>query len=129
MYVATRQPGLDAVVAKLAAGTEMSADEAKRLLHATRALPVPQGAGVGWGFEVLHWGAPYVSGPERVSLSFEFIPDAAAPVPEEQPLVDLAGPLPGLDARLRAIAIGLTSYGRFDASVHRARLLAAALLA
>jgi hypothetical protein len=100
-----------------------------RAMHATRALPVPAGASVGWDFDVFHWGGRTVkSGQERRALSMEFIGPNESADPDEVPLVSLDDPLPSLDLRLKIIAMGLDTYAKFEPLSARFQPLAKSLL-
>lgn len=100
-----------------------------RAMHATRALPIPAGATVGWDFDVFHWGGRTSRpGLERRALSMEFLGPAESADPDEIPLVDLDGPLPSLDVRLKIIGIGLDTYAKREPMSARFRTLAQGLL-
>jgi hypothetical protein len=100
-----------------------------RAMHATRALPIPAGATVGWDFDVFHWGGRAVR-PEfpRRAMSMEFLGPTETADPDEVPLVDPDGPLPSLDVRLKIIGIGLDTYSKRDPLSARFRAMADGLL-
>lgn len=99
-----------------------------RAMHATRALPVPAGAAVGWDFDVFHWGGRAVNpDAERRSISMEFLGRAGTADRDELPLLDLTGPLPPLDVRLKVIGIGLESYAKREPLSQRFTALAGEL--
>lgn len=103
-------------------GLIVSAADAFRALHTSRALPAVQGSALGWGFDVLHWGGPCVtSGIARRSISMEFLAAGEAPDADEQPLLALEGPLPSFAARLRMIADAIHTYERFEPGLIRYR--------
>jgi hypothetical protein len=84
-----------------------------RAMHATRAMPVPAGAALGWEFHVFHWGGRAVNPKtSRRALSMEFLAAPEQPEPDEQPLLDPDAGLPGLGYRLRAIGIALDTYSK-----------------
>jgi hypothetical protein len=101
-----------------------------RAMHATRALPAAAGSLLGWDFDVFHWGgsAPAPQA-ERRSISLVFLAAEEASMPDELPLIDLAGPLPDVAARLRVIAMALDAYGSREASLRRFRALSPHLIA
>lgn len=100
-----------------------------RAMHATRALPVPAGATVGWDFDVFHWGGRAAQpGAERRALSMEFMGANESPDADEIPLIDPDAPLPSLDVRLKVIAIGLDTYAKREPMSARFRTLAQELL-
>ena len=100
-----------------------------RAMHATRALPVPAGASVGWDFDVFHWGGRASRpGAPRRSLSMEFMGVNESPDADEVPVVSLDDPLPSLDVRLKIIGIGLDTYAKRDPLSARFRALAQGLL-
>jgi hypothetical protein len=94
-------------------------------MHATRALPVPAGAALGWDFNVLHWGGRAVSPEsERRALSLEFIA-AGEPTESDEPfLVDPKAAPPPLNQRLRVIGAGMLTYAKFEPGLQRFRSLA-----
>jgi hypothetical protein len=117
------------VAQRLLSGGEIPAAAVCTMLHGVRALPVSAGTALGWGFDRLHWGGHYVTGPARVSLSFEFLAESHAATDAERPLVDPGGALPTFEFRLRAIADGLVTYAKFDAAARRFAPLGRGLLA
>jgi len=103
--------------------------DVQRAMHATRALPVPAGAMLGWDFDVLHWGgraaAPHA---ERRSISLEFLAGDETPRSDEDSLIDPAASLPPFAARLSVIARALQAYAAREASLRRFRALVPKLL-
>jgi hypothetical protein len=100
-----------------------------RAMHATRAMPVPAGASLGWDFDVFHWGGRAVQpGLERRALSMEFLAATESPEEDEVPILDVDAPLPSLDLRLKVIAIGLDTYSKREPLAARFRSLTDELL-
>lgn len=92
----------------------------RAMLQATKAMPAPAGALMGWDFQVIHWSslASGRASTPRVSLAVEAFGEGIAPTPSEEPLLDPEGVPPFLE-RLRAIARGVLSYERFEPGMLR----------
>lgn len=100
----------------------------RAMLQGSRALPARKGSILGWDFQVIHWsGIVDAAEAPRVSLAVEAFGKDIVPTPSEEPRID-PGELPGLPARLRAIARGLLSYERFEPAMLRFTGLARRLL-
>ena len=101
----------------------------RELLQRSRALPVPAGSILGWQFRILHWGSTaHGPGHPRVSLVAEFIAANEAPIKNEIPLYDPAGPPPDLALRLRSIGRAIRQYMRYELRMRRYAELAKALM-
>ena len=84
------------------------------LLHGSRALPARAGAVLGWGHDVIHWGAS--CGPAeapRISISQEFVSGGEQRAVDKTPLLD-ARRLPTFAARLHVIATAVVAYQKFE---------------
>jgi hypothetical protein len=104
---------------------EVGIGDAVEALHAVRALPVPAGSILGWGFDVLHWGGTCTSvETPRRALSLEFIARDESPLRSETPLLEMTGPLPSLQQRLAMIATAVGAYEKFERGLARYRSLA-----
>lgn len=102
----------------------------RELLQRGRAIPAPAGSILGWQFRILHWGSTaHGPGNPRVSLVFEFIAAREAPVRNEMPLYDPAGPLPDLPLRLHSIGRAIRQYMRYELRMRRYAELATELMA
>lgn len=99
-----------------------SIDEADlvALLRSIRALPTRAGSILGWGHDVVHWGAICnQEGNPRISISLEFISDNEDPVSKELPLLDVNSRLPTFAQRLHIIAQGILNYQKFETAIVR----------
>jgi Phytanoyl-CoA dioxygenase (PhyH) len=104
---------------------EVGIADAVEALHAVRALPVPAGSILGWGFDVLHWGGTCTSAETpRRALSLEFIARDQSPRPDEAPLVDVTGSLPPFQQRLAIVATAVGAYEKFERGLARYRPVA-----
>lgn len=100
-----------------------------RAMHATRAMPVPAGASLGWEFHVFHWGGRTVNPrTQRRALSMEFLAATESTAPDERPLLDPDGLLPGFSYRLRAIGLALDTYSKREPLSQRFRSLGQLLM-
>jgi len=75
------------------------------LLHNCRAVPAPTGTLLGWGNDLIHWGAharPMAK--PRISLAMNFVAADFKPAASDLPLLLDARQLPTLAQRLRIIA-------------------------
>jgi hypothetical protein len=89
-------------------------EDVRALLHGSRALPAPAGSVLGWGHDVIHWGAS--CGPAdapRISISQEFVSAAEPRAAGKTPLLD-ARRLPTFAARLHTIATAVVAYQKFE---------------
>src|SRR3954447_2024844 len=101
-----------------------------RALQATHALPIAAGGALAWDHEILHWGgrATDPRAPRR-AMSLEFLSATSAPLADEMPLLDPAGPLPRFEERVRFVAAALRTYGQWEPLVRRFAVLAERLIA
>jgi Phytanoyl-CoA dioxygenase (PhyH) len=101
----------------------------RELLQRGRAIPAPAGSLLGWQFRILHWGSTaHGPGTPRVSLVFEFIAANEAPIKNEMPLYDPAGPLLDLSPRLHCIGRAIRQYMRYELKMRRYAELAVELM-
>ncbi|HZC47403.1 MAG TPA: phytanoyl-CoA dioxygenase family protein [Candidatus Acidoferrum sp.] len=101
----------------------------RELLQRSRAIAASAGALLGWQFRILHWGSTaHRPGNPRVSLVFEFIAANEAPIRNERPLYDPAGPLPDLPMRLHSIGRAIHQYMRYELRMRRYSQLATVLM-
>lgn len=101
-----------------------------KAMQGTRAMPVAAGAALGWEFDVFHWGGRAVNPREaRRAISMEFLSSAHPPESDETPLLDVSGPLPAFDERLRIVASALRTYAKREPVMRRFRALADQLAA
>ena len=133
MYVVRRSPDTE----KISNGflengaTNFSAEDLRKVLQHSRALPVAAGSYLGWGANVVHWGS--MSTPlanPRLSISAEFASFHPKSKTGELPLLPAnpASPLPSFETRLHLIAWAITSYERFEVGLLRYLALAKQLL-
>jgi ectoine hydroxylase-related dioxygenase (phytanoyl-CoA dioxygenase family) len=102
----------------------------RALLQGGRALPVSAGAVLGWGPEVIHWGAYAAEQTQpRISISQEFVADSLTRREDEVPLFDTSGSLPTFEQRLYAIGKGILTYQRVETLLIRYLDLAQELVA
>ena len=103
--------------------------ELSQLLQATRALPAPAGALLGWHHQLIHWGS-WSSGETepRISFAAEFVATGEKPYESELPLLDPVS-LPPFNVRLRTISKKILDYSRFELPMGRYRGLATRLSA
>lgn len=104
---------------------KMSLRDVQLLLQHARALPVPAGTVLCWGFDLLHWGSVNRESPApRVSVAYEWIAETEPPRENEEPLLDLDAALPSFEERLRFIARAVCTYEGFDSALSPFRQLA-----
>jgi ectoine hydroxylase-related dioxygenase (phytanoyl-CoA dioxygenase family) len=109
--------------------SSFTARETRHLLQSARALPARAGTMMGWDFNVIHWGGTCHDATEpRISTAMEFASREQADAQPQNEVIELNGPLPALEVRLRVIAKALLSYTRFEALLAPYEPLAKALL-
>jgi hypothetical protein len=119
MYVVRKGAAPRAFVDCFGGAGSLTSDDLHGVLAATRALPAAPGDALGWVDDVVHWGSSVQGNPApRRSISLEFISGAEQPRPDEMPVLPLDR-LPSWEERLRAIALGLIEYSKFEPTKRR----------
>jgi hypothetical protein len=81
------------------------------LLHASRPLPVPAGAVLGWDAGLMHWGSTrQTSGEPRISYAMEFVPAAGDAAVTGPTFPGGGSSLPSHEERLALIARAVLLY-------------------
>lgn len=115
IYVVPKDFAPEQIAHEFSTIKNFSAAETKQLLQSALALPARTGAMLGWEFSLLHWGSTCQGATEpRISTAMEFSSRAQAAMQPHNHQVEVDGPLPDLEVRLKLIAKSLLSYTRFE---------------
>ena len=101
----------------------------KELLQSARALPVPAGSVLGWGYDVIHWGAAVVepSAP-RISISLEFAGGELETDSDRIYQPEMERGWPSFSMRLKIAGRAILDYKKFEPLALRYAGLAERLL-
>ena len=128
IYLIPKNMAPEAIVRDFGRLQSLGIGDAKSLMQRSRALPAPAGTVLGWGHDVIHWGAACgPSGETRISISQEFVSGGVSAPGGETLLLD-AQRLPSFTERLRVVAKAIVAYQGFEPLTIRFLELAERLL-
>ena len=103
--------------------------ELRELLQSSRALPVPAGSVLGWGYDVIHWGASVVEPTTpRISISLEFAGVELETASDKIYRPEIDGGLPSFSMRIKIASNAILDYKKFEPLAIRYAGLAERLL-